>query len=67
VYFTGRRSFTRWERRDAYAWITNVQNDILCSDGVQPQAAWRIAVEAWLRMKGFITVSINGKVLPNFF
>jgi hypothetical protein len=67
VYFAGRRTFSKWERRDAYVWITNVQNDILSSDGVQPQAAWRIAVEAWLRMKGFITVSINGKVLPNFF
>lgn len=67
VYFTGRRTFTKWERRDAYVWITNLKNDILCSNGVQPQAAWRIAVEAWLRMKGFITVSINGKVLPNFF
>jgi hypothetical protein len=67
VYFAGKKTFTKWERRDAYAWITNLQNDILSSDGVQPQAAWRIAVEAWLRMKGFITVSINGKVLPNFF
>jgi hypothetical protein len=67
VYFTDKRTFTKWERRDAYVWITNLKNDILCSSGVQPQAAWRIAVEAWLRMKGFITVSINGKVLPNFF
>jgi len=67
VYFTGRRTFSKWERRDAYAWITNVQNDILCSEGVQLQAAWRIAVEAWLKMKGFITVTINGKVLPNSF
>jgi len=67
VYFAGRQPFTKWERRDAYDWISNVQNDILCSNGVQPQAAWRIAVKVWLRMKGFITVSINGKVLPNFF
>jgi hypothetical protein len=67
VYFSGRRTFTKWERRDAYAWITNLQSDILCSEeGVQPQAAWRIAVEAWLRMKGLITVTVNGKVLPNF-
>ncbi len=66
VYFTGKRTFTRWERRDAYDWITNLQDDILCSNGVQPQTAWRIAVEAWLRKKGFITVSINGKVSPNF-
>jgi hypothetical protein len=68
VYFTGKRTFTKWERRDAYEWVTSVKNDMLCSrEGVQPQAAWRIAVEAWLRMKGLITVSINGKVLPNFF
>lgn len=67
VYFAGKRTFSRWERRDAYAWITNLQNDILCSDGVQPQAAWRIAVEAWLNMKGFITITVNGKVLPGFF
>lgn len=67
VYFTNKRTFTKWERRDAYAWMTNVQGDILCSEGgVQPQAAWRIAVEAWLRMKGLITVTINGKVSPNF-
>lgn len=67
VYFAGKRTFTKWERRDAYAWITNLQNDILCCDGVQPQAAWRIAVEAWLNKKGFITVTMNGKVLPCSF
>jgi hypothetical protein len=67
VYFTNKRTFTKWERRDAYAWMINLQDDILCSDdGVQPQAAWRIVVEAWLRMKGLITVTINGKVSPNF-
>jgi hypothetical protein len=67
VYFAGRRTFSKWERRDAYAWITNMQSDILCSDRVQPLAAWRIAVEAWLNMKGFVTVTLNGKVLPSFF
>jgi hypothetical protein len=67
VYFTGRRTFTRWERRDAYVWITNLQKDMLNCEEVQPQAAWRIAVEAWLRMKGYITVTIKGKVSPNFF
>ena len=67
VYFTNKRTFTKWERRDAYAWMTNLQGDILSSKGgVQPQAAWRITVEAWLRMKGLITVTINGKVSPNF-
>ncbi len=67
VYFSGRRMFTKWERRDAYVWITNLKEDMLCCDGVQPQAAWRIAVEAWLSMKGFITIIRNGKVLPSFF
>ena len=70
VYFAGKRTFSKWERRDAYAWITDLQSDILNSEEnnerVQPQAAWRIAVEAWLSMKGFITVTINGKVLPSF-
>jgi transposase InsO family protein len=67
VFFDGKRTFTKWERRDAYVWITDLQNDILCTEGVQPQAAWRIAVEAWLSMKGFITIKQNGKVSPNFF
>jgi cob(I)alamin adenosyltransferase len=66
AYFSSRRTFTRWERRDAYAWIANAQKDMLCCEGIQPQAAWRIAVEAWLKMKGYITVSINGKVSPYF-
>jgi hypothetical protein len=65
-YFAGRRTFTRWERRDAYVWIENAQKDMLCCEGIQPQAAWRIAVEAWLRLKGFITVTVNGKVSPYF-
>lgn len=67
AYFTDKRTFSKWQRRDAYAWITNLQNDILCSEGTQPQAAWRIAVEAWLNMKGLITITINGKVLPSSF
>ena len=67
VYFTNKRSFTKWERRDAYDWIINLRNDILISDGVQSDAAWRIAVESWLNMKGFITITQNGKVSPNFF
>jgi hypothetical protein len=67
VFFTNRRAFSKWERRDAYVWIRTLQNDILCTEGVQPNAAWRTAAEAWLNMKGFITVKQNGKVSPNFF
>ncbi len=68
VFFAGRRTFSKWERRDAYNWITDLQNE-LSSDNkeVERQAAWRIAAEAWLKMKGYITVTINGKVLPSFF
>ncbi len=66
AYFNGRRTFSKWERRDAYVWIANAQKDMLCSGGMQPETAWRIAVEAWLQMKGYITVSVNGKVSPYF-
>ena len=67
VYFANKRSFSKWERRDVYEWITNVQNDILCRTiDVQPMAAWRIVVETWLIKNGFIKVTNNGKVSPNF-
>lgn len=68
VYFDNRRTFSKWERRDAYEWITNLRNDILCGTiDVQPEAAWRIAVEKWLIKNSMIRVTINGKVSPNFF
>jgi transposase InsO family protein len=54
------------EHMEAYVWITGLQDAIVGSEGVQPQAAWRLAVETWLNMKGFITITINGKVLPGF-
>jgi hypothetical protein len=66
MYFVGRRTFTKWERRDAYAWIVNMRDAILNGDGVKPNAAWRIATEEWLRMKGYITITTNGKVSPSF-
>jgi hypothetical protein len=67
VFFSKRRSFTRKERSDAYDWITDLQNNILLNEGVRPQSAWRTSVEAWLNMKGLITITINGKVSPSFF
>jgi transposase InsO family protein len=67
VYFTGKWSFSKWKRRDAYEWITNLQNDILCGTmNVLPDAAWRIAVEKWLLKNEMIRVTINGKVSPYF-
>ena len=67
VYFADKRTFSKWERRDAYNWITDMQNELSIDKEVERQAAWRIAAEAWLKMKGYITVTINGKVLPSFF
>ena len=61
--------FTKKERRAIYDWILNYTYHILARMEDQSQKAfgiaWRIAVETWLRWKGFIIVSINGKVLPN--
>jgi len=61
--------FTKKERRAIYDWILNYAYHILAKMERQTQrafgTAWRIAVETWLRWKGFIFVSINGKVLPN--
>lgn len=67
VFFQNRRAFSKKERRDAFDWIMNLQNDILSGSDVQPDAAWRIATEIWLRKNDLITVTINGKVSPNFF
>ena len=64
MYFKNRRVFTKWERRDAYDWITGLQSDILRGNDVQPQTAWRIAVETWLSKKGYITITTNGKCHP---
>jgi hypothetical protein len=66
VYFNNRETFSKWERRDAYDWITGLQSDILRGNEVQPQTAWRVAVETWLNKKRYITITINGKVSPNY-
>lgn len=72
VFFNNRHrtKFTIRERRIIYEWIISKTYDIFkCMEYKTRKAyesAWRIAVETWLRMKGFINVSINGKVLPNF-
>ena len=36
------------------------------TDRPAADAAWRLAVETWLRREGFITVSVAGKVLPYY-
>jgi hypothetical protein len=61
--------FTKPERRAIYDLILlnaeRILNQMQDHSQKSIAAAWRIAVETFLRWKGFITVSINGKVLPN--
>ena len=65
-----RNSFHRRERRSIYDWIyfqTRAIMEYMRSESQNAfQAAWGVACETWLRLNGFISVSINGKVLPNF-
>ena len=62
--------FTKRERRGIYDWVMERVERILLAMDQSGQAAkesaWRIAVESWLRSKGYIKVHINKKVSPNF-
>jgi hypothetical protein len=62
--------FTKRERRDIYDCLMERVGRILLSlnesGQVARESAWRIAVEFWLRSKGYIKVHINPKVSPNF-
>ena len=68
-----RPTFTKRERREIYDWVMERVERILStmnrSDQTARQSAWRIAVESWLRSKGYIRVHINQKchpILPPF-
>ncbi|MDD5533661.1 MAG: hypothetical protein PHC52_12780 [Syntrophales bacterium] len=73
VYFEGKnkRKFFKRERREIYDWTIWLAGDILDgtggNDSLTYETAWRIAIETWLEMKGFITVTTNGKVSSNYF
>ncbi len=62
--------FTKRERRNIYDCLMERVGRILLSLNQSGQeareSAWRIAVESWLRSKGYIKVHINPKVSPNF-
>jgi len=65
--------FTKRERREIYDCIMERMERILLALNQSGQAvresAWRIAVESWLRSRGFIKVHINQKchpILPPF-
>ena len=68
-----RPTFTKRERRGIYDWVMERVERILStinqSGQVARESAWRIAVESWLRSKGYIKVHINQKchpILPSF-
>lgn len=69
-FFDGKVHYTKQERRDAYAWITDAATDILTETGLtglkHEQAAWRIAAETWLERNGLISVSKPREVSPYF-
>ena len=75
VFFvsTDKPVFTKRERRGIYDWVLERVERILSTMNQSGQAvresAWRIAVESWLRSKGYIRVHINQKchpILPPF-
>ena len=68
-----RPAFTKRKRREIYDWVMERVERILSAMSQSGQAvresAWRIAMESWLRSKGYIKVHINQKchpILPPF-
>jgi len=63
-----RPAFTKRERRGIYAWVMERVERILSTMNhpgqTERESAWRIAVESWLKSKGFIKVHINQKCHP---
>jgi hypothetical protein len=64
-FYYGRR-----QRREVFDEIRAMASLALAearlTDRRAADAAWRLAVETWLRREGFITVSVAGKVLPYY-
>jgi hypothetical protein len=60
--------YTQAKRKEIREQITMMAMHIIAqkrpSDPLTEQAAWRIAVETWLRRNGLITVSVNRKCYP---
>jgi hypothetical protein len=68
-----RPTFTKRERKEIYDWVMERAERILSTMNQSGQAvkesAWRIAVESWLKSRGFIKIHINRKchpILPSF-
>jgi transposase InsO family protein len=62
--------FNKKKRREIFEWLQNLFFAILTNmDSFQKQnvdLAWRIAIETWLKIKGYIQEYKIEKVLPNF-
>jgi hypothetical protein len=61
-------AFTKRERRGFYDWVMERVERILSTMNQPGQAeresAWRIAVESWLKSRGYIRIHINQKCHP---
>jgi hypothetical protein len=72
VFFSekGGAKFSKRRRREIFEWIKKLSSAILVEIGKSgkraAQTAWRMAVESWLHINGYIEVSMDGKVLPIF-
>jgi len=62
------KQYDRRKRKEVYDWIRDTAMAIMERlDGDGPKAfqkAWRTACEIWLQRSGVLTVSVQGKVLP---
>ena len=62
--------YDRRQRREVFDEITAMAACALAETQLTGRraaaAAWRLAVETWLRREGFITISVGRKVLPYF-
>jgi hypothetical protein len=72
VFFSekGGAKFSKRQRREIFDWIKDLSCAIMVQLGKPgkraAQTAWRLAVESWLNINGFIEMSVNGEVLPIF-
>jgi hypothetical protein len=66
----GGAKFSKRRRREIFEWIKKLSSAILVEIGKSGkravQSAWRMAVESWLHINGYIEVSMDGNVLPIF-
>lgn len=67
---SGDKKYNRQERKEVYNQIITIATQAMDQLNVTgrhaAEAAWRLAVETWLRDQGLITVTVNGKVSPGF-